>query len=227
MQNPKIPQLLSKDGSIHITDEVYNTLLSSVGALLFIIGVTALVYRSYKIGNFWAVVGFSVYGFGVISTFITSALHHGVNGSPKTNHLLRQLDYYAIFLMIAGSFTPFCLIHLRNGLGWTVLGLIWGLAILGITLKALYPHISKWFLLSLYIGMGWLAMVIAKPIFQVIHWEGMFGILLGGFFFTAGGLIFGLEKPNPFPGKFGFHEIWHCFVLAGAASHFYVMYWCV
>ena len=227
MHEPKTGQLLSKDGSIHVTDEFYNTLISSLGAVLSVIGVVLLVSRAHGLGNSWAVLGFSVYGMGLINVFTSSALHHGVNGSPRTNHLLRQFDYFAIFIMIAGTFTPFCLIFLKNSLGWTVLGLVWSVAFIGITLKALYPLIPKWFLLSLYIGMGWLGLLIAKPVYQAIHWQGLVAFFLGGIFFTGGGLIYGLEKPNPFPGKFGFHEIWHCLVLAGAASHFYIMVRCI
>ena len=219
-------RLLSKDGSRHVTNEVGNTIISSLGAILALVGLALLVRQATAVGQPGSVFAFSVYGVGVIIMFLCSALHHGVNGSPRTNHLLRQFDYFAIFIMIAGTFTPFCLIALKNSLGQTVLALIWALAVIGIALKATYPHIPKWFTLSLYIGMGWLGAVIAKPVYQTIHLRGLIALGLGGFFFTVGGVIYGLEKPNPFPGKFGFHEIWHCFVLAGAASHFYIMYRC-
>lgn len=227
MNEPKIDQLLSKDGSIHVTDEIYNTLISSLGAMLSLVGCAFLVYRAGGDGNLRTTLSFSIYGLGLINMFVASALHHGINGSPQTNHLLRQLDYFAIFIMIAGTFTPFCLILLRNSLGWTVLGLVWTLAVIGIFLKGFYPHVPRWLMLSLYLGMGWLGLLIARPVYQSIHGQGLFALFLGGFFFTGGGLIYGLEKPNPCPGKFGFHEIWHCFVLAGAASHFYIMYWCL
>lgn len=223
MEGIKTKQLLSKDGSIHVTDEVCNTVISALGALLSIIGSVFLVVRAQLDGNFWQMIAFLVYGFGLVCTFVFSALHHGVNGSPQTNHLLRQFDYFAIYIMIAGTFTPFCLVLLRNPLGWTVLGIVWGLAIMGIILKAFVPHVPKWVSLFMYIGMGWLSVVIINPLYQAVHWEGIFVLFLGGFFFTVGGLIYGLEKPNPFPGKFGFHEIWHCLVLCGAASHFYLM----
>lgn len=221
-QKTKVP--LSKDGSVHVTDEVYNTLISSLGALLSMIGIFLLVPEARISRSGGAVFGFSVYGFGLIGTFVSSALHHGVNGSPRVNHLLRQLDHFVIFLMIAGTFTPFCLILLRNSLGWIMLSLIWALALLGIGIKAIVPHAPRWFTTSLYIGMGWLGVFLVRPIYQAIHWQGVSLLVLGGLLFTAGGVIYGLEKPNPFPGKFGFHEIWHCFVLAGAASHFCVMY---
>ncbi len=221
MQEPNSRRLLSKNGSVHLTDEIFNTLISGLGAVLSVIGSVVLVYRAQAEGDLWQVIGFSLYGLGLITLFTASALHHGVNGSPRTNHLLRQLDYFAIFIMIAGSFTPVCLILLRNLLGWFVLGLIWSLAIAGIIVKALYPHVPKGVLLTIYIGMGWLGLLIAGPIYRSLPWQGFASFLLGGLCFTVGGLIFGLERPNPFPGRFGFHEIWHCLVLAGAASHFY------
>lgn len=218
---------LSKDGSVHVTDEIYNTLISSLGALLSAIGVAFLIGKALLAKGPWAVLGFSIYGFGIISMFLLSALHHGINGSAKTNHWLRQLDYFAISVMIAGTFTPFCLILLRNSLGWTVLGLIWTLAIIGIVLRVTHPNAPRWLLIGLYVGTGWLGLLIGKPVYQAIHWSGFLILILGGLFYSVGGLIYGLEKPNPFPGKFGFHEIWHCFVIAGAASHFYIMYWCL
>ncbi|EKD42326.1 MAG: hypothetical protein ACD_73C00201G0002 [uncultured bacterium] len=218
---------LSKDGSTIVTDEIYNTLISSMGAILSVIGVALLVYRAQSNGNFWSVLGLSVYGFALINMFTSSALHHGINGSPQTNHILRQLDYFAIFIMIAGTFTPFCLIFIRNFVGWSVLGLVWSIGVIGIFIKAIYPNIPRWLLTSIYIGMGWLGILIAKPVYQAIHWRGLSAFLLGGILFTIGGVIYALEKPNPVPGKFCFHEIWHCFVLAGAASHFYMMYACL
>ncbi len=214
---------LSKDGSIHVTDEFYNTLISSVGALLSLIGAALLIYHSLKDQKLWHTLGFIIYGISLFKLFLFSAFHHGIDGSEKTEYWLRQMDYFAIFIMIAGSFTPLCLILLRNTLGWSILFLVWFLSILGIGLKLRFPDLPKWFSTSLYIGIGWLGVFIAKPIYllvpQVIIW-----LFIGGLFFTVGAVIFFLEKPNPFPGRFGFHEIWHLFVLAGAASHFYLMY---
>ena len=227
MTDPKTGRLLSKDGSALITDEVYNTLISSLGAVLSVVGTLFLLHRAISVGLPWHLVGFSVYGLGLIGMFTASALHHGINASPETEHLLRQLDYYAIFVMIAGSFTPFCLILLRNRLGWFVLGLVWVITVVGIAIKALRPHAPRWFITSLYLAMGWLGVLIAKPIYEAIHWQGLAAMMLGGIFFTVGAVIYLLEKPNPSPGRFGFHEIWHCCVFAGAASHFYIMSCCL
>jgi hemolysin III len=108
---------LSKDGSRHVTDEVWNTRISAFGVVLALLGSFFLIGKN--LGNDARVVSFSVYAFGVMSVFLSSTLHHGIDGSPKTNHRLRQLDYFAIFLMIAGTFTPFC-VALNSYLGWMV-----------------------------------------------------------------------------------------------------------
>ena len=214
---------LSKDGSCHVTDEVINTFISSCGAVLSAIGVFFLLSSSLQTHPLWPTFGFAVYGAVLINLFIASALHHGVHGSPRTEHLLRQWDYYAIFLMIAGTFSPLCLVLLRNTLGWSTLGLVWFLALLGIGLKAKFHHLPKWIWVALYMGMGWLALLIIVPLYEKIP-GGLVFLIIGGLFFTIGAFFYYLEKPNPFPGKFGFHEIWHLFVLAGAASHFCVIY---
>ncbi len=125
--------------------------------------------------------------------------------------------------MIAGSFTPICLILFRNTLGWSVLTLVWTLSILGIFLKMFFPHLPKWLSTALYIGMGWMGILLAKPIYEILP-QILIPLIAGGLFFTVGAVIFFLEKPNPLPGKFGFHEIWHLFVLAGAVSHYFIMY---
>lgn len=217
------PRTLSKDGSIHVTDEFYNTLISAVGAGLSLIGAFALVAFSLKTHKPWHVFAFLIYGAALVNLFVASALHHGVDGSEETENFLRELDYHAIFLMIAGTFTPFCLILLRNTLGWSSLGLIWVLALLGILLKVIFPGLPKWISTSMYLGMGWLGVVIAYPVYLQIA-TGVWFLILGGLFFTVGAVIFHFERPNPVPGRFGFHEIWHLFVLAGAASHFLTMY---
>jgi len=215
---------LSKDGSVHVTDEVYNTWLSILGAVLTVFGTAHLLWRSYAAGSRLHALCFLVYGLTVLSVFVTSALHHGVNGSLKTNHVLRQLDYCAVFLMIAGTFTPFCLLLVKGSLGTRILALIWSLTALGIATKLLYPEMPRWATVVITVAMGWLGLMIAEPVYQAIHWQGLAGLIVGGVFFTVGGVIFGAERPNPVPGKFGFHEIWHCCVLAGAGSHYFVMH---
>lgn len=219
----KPARTFSKDGSRHVTDEIYNTLISSLGAVCSIVGVILLLSSSISAHKPWSILSFAVYGAALINLFAASALHHGVSGSARTEHLFRQWDYYAIFIMIAGTFTPICLILLRNTLGLSVLGLIWFLAVSGIVLKTRFHRLPKWIWVALYIVMGWLALLIIVPLYRIIP-GGLAVLMIGGFFFTIGALFYYLERPNPFPGRFGFHEIWHLFVLAGAASHFCTIY---
>jgi len=171
----------------------------------------------------WHIVSFSIYGTSLIALFLASTLHHGINTSKRVEFILRLFDYFSINSLIAGTFTPLCLIFLRNWLGWTVLGVIWFLASIGIVIKAIIPKIPKWFTNTLYITMGWIGITIAIPLFKIINWQGIGLLLLGGIFYTAGFIIYNIEKPNPIKGKFGFHEIWHIFVLLGAASHYFMM----
>ncbi len=214
----------SKDGSLHVTDEVWNTIISSLGALFSLVGVIPMILHAKTVAPASHVLALVIYGFGLVNMFVSSALHHGVHGSPKTNHYLWLYDYFSISLMIAGTFTPFCIILMNNALGWTVLGLIWTLALAGIAMKGFFPRVPRWIMTSLFIGMGWMSLLIVKPLYQAMHWQGFAFLLLGGLFYTVGGLIYVFEKPNLLPGKFGFHEIWHCFVVAGAGSHFYLIY---
>lgn len=220
------PKALSKDGSSRVTDEFYNTWIAALGAVLSLIGAVVIISMAVIGHKPWHVLSFSIYGLTLMSVFVTSALHHGVDGSKETNRLLNQLDYYAISLMIAGTFTPFCLIALRNTLGCSVLGLVWLLAILGIVLKLKYPHLPKRISTGLFILMGWLGLTIAYPLYQKTPW-GLGMMVVGGLFFTIGAVVFTLERPNPVPGRFGFHEIWHLFVLAGAGSHFFAVSFCL
>ena len=218
MHSKPLPKL-SKDGSRHVTDEKYNTLISSFGAFLGMIGLIVLLQHSLSAHKFWHTLSFSIYGISLVTLFVASALHHGIDGSEKTEKRLLQFDYCAIYLMIAGTVTPLCLIVLRNSLGWSVLSLMWILAVVGVVLKLAIPHLPKWITTITYLGMGWLGLVIAPPLLALPEGLNIISMIgLGGFFFTFGAVIFYFEKPNPVPGKFGFHEIWHIFVLLGAAA---------
>lgn len=213
----------SKDGSIHVTDEFYNGLISGLGALLSAVGVFFLINKSLQMGSARHVVSFSIYGTFLIVLLLASCLHHWIDGSERVDLILKQIDYCAIFTMIAGSFTPYCLILLNNNLGNTLLWFIWGLAIAGIILHMLVPTLPKWFSTLLYVGMGLVGLFIVPPLY--LYSVKAIGLLIGGgLFFLVGAVIYYFEGPNPAPGRFGFHEIWHCFVVAGATCHFLTMY---
>ncbi len=215
---------LSKDGSFHVTDEIFNTISHTAGAIFSLLGMVLLIVLSAVSGKVWHIVGFSIYGTSLFMLFLASSFHHGVNGSERLNSFFRLFDYLSIFALIAGTYTPLCLILSRDAWGWSVFGVVWILAAAGIALKAVFPGLPKWFTNTLYVCMGWVGAVLVFHVLPVIGPAGLVLILVGGIFYSAGAVIFYIEKPNPVPGKFGFHEIWHLFVLAGAVTHFAFMF---
>ncbi len=215
---------LSKDGSKIVTDEKFNASSHLSAALFSIIGISLLIVYSSVAGKIWHIVSFSIYGMTLFAVFVSSALHHGVNSGPKLEKILKLCDYLAIFLLIAGTYTPICLVPLRGPMGWTIFGATWGMAAIGITIKSIYPDIPKWVTNTIYITMGWAGGVIVFKLIKTMSLFSVSLIALGGIFYSIGMLIFYAEKPNPFPGKFAFHEIWHIFVILGALSHFLFMW---
>lgn len=218
------PERLSKDGSVHVTDEKFNTVSHLAAAMFALLGAVVLILKGAVVGNVWAVVSFSVYGASLLAVFSASALHHGLNGTPRVEGFFRLLDYLVIFGLIAGTYTPLCLIVARDIWGWSVFGVVWGLAAGGITLKAVFPRLPKWITNTVYVSMGWIGTVLIVLIRHRIGLSSLLLIVAGGVFYSAGSVIFCREKPNPVPGKFGFHEIWHLFVIAGAFSHWLALY---
>ena len=226
-------RLLSRDNSTHATDEVFNSLSHLSACMLSILGTTLLIARSSStpgVANAWKIVSFSIYGASLIFLFGCSTLHHAINSTVEVESRLRMLDYLAIYPLIAGTFTPFCLVFLHDSvIGWSFFGVAWFLAVICMILTAKFGpgFIPKWMSMTMYITIGWLGAFLAMYITPNIGLSGLLVFILGGLCFTVGGYIYTTEKPNPFPGYFGFHEIWHCFVILGAFFHFAVMFWWV
>ncbi len=210
-----------------LTDDKINTITHLVSATLALMGTVLLIVYSSVAGKPWHIVGFSIYGLSLFLTFLASVLHHGVEASEKVDAILNELDYFAIFLLIAGTFTPVCLVLIRDPYGWSVLGVTWAIAITGITIRAIFRHSSKIITFTLFPTLGWLGLFLAYPVYLKTGVLGVSLVGLGGVFYTIGAIIFGIHKPNPIPGKFGFHEIWHIFVILAALSHFLFMYFFV
>jgi hemolysin III len=215
---------VSKDGSPHVTDEIFNTISHIFGTILSITVTVILIVYASVAGKVWHIVSFSIYGVTLISVFLASSLHHGINGNKTIENIFRLFDYLAIFLLIAGTYTPICLTIIRDPLGWSIFGIIWGLAIIGILIKIVFPKIPKWVTNTIYISMGWVGIIMIYRLLTIIGIGGVMMILLAGLFYTVGSFIFYLEKPNPIPNKFGFHEIWHIFVIIGALIFSLFMY---
>ena len=223
-ENKKPLPPLSKDGSIHVTDEVINTVTHMTGAIFSLLGSVLLIAQAAEAGKIWHIVSFSIYGAGLLMLFTASTFHHGLNLGRKSDALFRLFDYLAIFFLIAGTYTPLCLVLSRNLWGWSIFGVVWALTALGITVKAVFPQIPRWVTQTLYLCIGWVGIVLIIRTIPIMGLEGFLYLLVGGLFYTAGAAIYYFEKPNPLPGKLGFHEIWHLFVLTGAAAHFLFMF---
>ena len=201
--------------------EPINGFTHLAGAILSFVGLLALVIKTTltnpTIINISAVI---VFGISMILLYSASATYHLVVSSDKVISFLRKLDHSMIFVLIAGSYTPFCLIALEDFKGWILFTIIYAIAILGVLYKMLWFKCPRWVSTIIYIGMGWMAIFIIGPLCRVISSQGVFLLALGGIFYTIGGVIYGV-KPKYLKFKhLGFHEIFHIFVLLGSLTHF-------
>jgi len=220
--NPGHLGALSHDHSPHVTDEVFNAASHLMAGMLSVLGTAVLVVGASAHGNPWAIVAFSVYGASLCLLFFSSFAHHAIKGSDALMAALRKMDYIAIFFLIPGTFTPFCFVCLTNTwVGWTFFGAAWGIAFLGICGLVSPVDLPMWASMTMYITLSWFGAFLAIPAYKCLQIGGVALLLAGGVAYTAGGAIFTLQKPNPIPGKFGFHEIWHIAVMLGAGLH-----WC-
>jgi hemolysin III len=191
-----------------------------LGVLLAIAALVALLVLSDGAPR---IVGFSIYGASLILLYLASTLYHWLRLSPKQRDWLNRFDHVAIFLLIAGTYTPICLVTLRGGWGWSLFGLVWGAALCGAVIKLFGKELPRWMSTAMYVAMGWIAVIAAVPLVRVIPVPGLLWLLVGGLLYTAGGVIYASRRPDPFPNVFGFHEIFHLFVLGGSAAHFVFM----
>jgi hemolysin III len=167
----------------------------------------------------------AIYGISLVLLFSASASYHLIKASPGTTLLLRRLDHAAIFILIAGSYTPISLIVLTGVLGTIVLSAIWTLAAAGILLKVVFiEKVSRWVSAGLYILMGWLALAVVVPLVRGIPLGGLLWLLAGGLLYTGGAVIYARKWLDFIPGVFGSHEVWHIFVSAAAAAHYVLIF---
>lgn len=192
-----------------------------VGVLLAISGLVVLLGLSR--GDPWRLVAFSIYGASLILLYLASTVYHWLLLPAAQRKWLNRIDHVAIFLLIAGTYTPVCLVTLRGGWGWSVFGVVWGIALAGMILKLCFRSLPRWISASLYVGMGWIVVVAVAPLTRAFPVPALLWLLAGGLLYTAGAVIYATRRPNPFPRVFGFHEIFHLLVLGGSISHFVFM----
>lgn len=166
-----------------------------------------------------ASLGAAIYGACLTALFTISALYHRPSWSTTWRMIMRRFDHAAIFLLIAGTYTPFCLLPGVEG-GALLLSLVWGGAIAGVVLSVAWPRAPKWVLAVLCIGLGWIVVPVLPALKQAIHAQGIALLLLGGVLYTAGAIVYARKRPDPAPRVFGYHEIFHALVIVAAACHF-------
>jgi hemolysin III len=203
--------------------EPVNGFTHLAGGLIASVGLIVLLATAARAGRTDQLVAFGIFGFSLIALYTASALYHLLPLSPAGVARLRRVDHISIFLLIAGTYTPFCLLALDGSWRVGLLGLIWGLALCGILLKLLWMEAPRWLSVALYLGMGWVAVIAAPALFRAVPAGGMAWVLVGAVVYSAGALVYGLKRPNPVPGVFGFHELWHLFVMAGSGCHFWAV----
>ena len=201
-------------------EEVAHALTHGIGAVLSIAALVVMILWSVAYGDAWHVVAASIYGASLILLYTASTLYHAFPW-PRIKALFQQLDHAAIYILIAGTYTPFALINLRGAWGWTLLGIVWGIAIVGVVLELAMTKPIKWLSLSLYLGLGWMALIAIKPMIDNVDFGGLMLLVAGGLAYTFG-VIFYVRKSLPYH-----HAIWHLFVLAGSIFHFFSIFYFV
>ena len=199
-----------------IGEEIASSITHGIGAALSIAALVILVVLAATRGDAWRVVSFSIYGTTLILLYMASTLYHAIQ-HPGAKKVFRILDHSSIFLLIAGTYTPFLLVPLRGGWGWSLFGVIWALAITGIVFKAIFINRMKKLSVVIYILMGWLVLIALNPMLDNIPPAGLWWLAGGGLSYT-GGVVFYAMKRIKYT-----HAIWHLFVLGGSICHFFAI----
>ncbi|THB69658.1 MAG: hemolysin III family protein [Desulfovibrio sp.] len=198
-------------------------LIHFLGFGLSIAGLTILVTQSAFMGEPWRIVSFSVFGAGLVLLYLASTLCHWLPVSGRVEQWFEKFDHVMIYVLIAATYTPVCLVPLRGGWGWSVFGVIWGLALAGAALKLLRFNTPRWVTSGFYLAMGWMFLV-AMPVIAIkLSGGAIMWLMIGGACYSVGGIVYAVKWPDPWPMVFGFHEIFHIFVLAGSLAHFFMM----
>ena len=193
--------------------EIANSITHGIGAILSIAGLIVLLVMAGTKGDIWRIVSFSIYGTTLVFLYLMSTIYHG-SSNTRIKKVFQILDYSAIYLLIAGSYTPLTLISLRGPWGWTLFGLVWGIALTGIMLQIFFFKRMNIISMVLYIIMGWLILIAIKPLIETIPRGMLLWIIAGGISYSLG-IIFYLSKKIPYH-----HTIWHLFVLGGSVTHY-------
>lgn len=211
---------------LKIKDPV-SCLTHMAGALLSLIGLVLLLVMAVRTKTPWHIVGFAIFGTSMVLLYTASTLYHMLNISDRGNRILRKIDHMMIFVLIAGTYTPICLTLLRGIWGWSILAVVWTIALFGIVLKGFFINTPRWLSTLIYLVMGWIVIVAIYPLVRAMSIGGLVLLSIGGAMYTLGAAIYGFKWPKINFRYFGFHELFHLFVMAGSLSHFLMMYFAV
>jgi hemolysin III len=200
----------------HLREELANSLTHGFGLLLAIAGLVVLVVVAALGGDVMQIVSFSVFGATMVILYLASTVYHSVR-HPRFKRFMRFVDHAAIYLLIAGTYTPFLLLNMRHSVGWLMFAIVWAFAIIGILVKGLHMESNVFLTPLLYIFMGWICLFALKPAMEAIHPAGLLMLLAGGIAYTGGVVFYVLER-MPYN-----HAIWHGFVMGGTAIHYFAV----
>ena len=197
-----------------------------IGMMLAVFASTPLLIKAAVSDGFTAFFAMAVFMLSMIALYGASALYHSVTVKDRILRVFRKIDHMMIFVLIAGSYTPVCLIVLGGQLGYTLLSVVWTIAVIGMLVKALWITCPKWFSSAIYIAMGWVCLGVFGQLWNSLPHSAFLWLLAGGIIYTAGGIIYALKLPlfNSKHQYFGSHEIFHLFVMGGSVCHFIFMY---
>ena len=198
-------------------EEIAHSVTHGLGAVLSVVGLMLLIIRAANTGDLWHIVSFTIFGATLVVLYVSSTLYHALI-PPRARQVFKVLDHIAIYLLIAGSYTPFLLVTLRGPWGWSLFGVVWGLSIAGIVFKVFSAGRFKLLSTIFYLGLGWLCVVAAKPLVSQVPAEGLVWLVAGGLAYSVG-TIFYLWRGMKFH-----HAVWHVFVLVGSTCHFWAIY---
>ena len=201
--------------------EPVNGLMHLAAAVLAFLGMAGLLILGHD--SLVKVIALLIYGCSLVLMFSSSAAYHLVKAGPRIMQVLRKLDHSAIYVLIAGTYTPICLHFFSGFWAWGMLAIIWSLALIGVLVKLFIIKAPRGFTAGVYLVMGWLSLVAIREILHAMPVGAFFWLLMGGLFFTLGAVVYISKRPDFFPGVFGFHEVWHIFVILGCLSHFILM----
>lgn len=218
--NPQ--RILEPKRQIKAKDPI-SALTHFIGALFSLFAAIHLINQAIETENVQYIISFTIFGVSLLLLYTASTVYHTLDISEKMNKFLKRIDHMMIFILIAGTYTPVCVLRLEGNLRIGILALVWGLAFIGILTKIFWIHAPRWLYTMQYILMGWTAILVIRPLYAEMSKESFTWLLAGGIVYTVGGIIYGTKWPK-FENKwFGFHEVFHLFVMGGSLCHIFMV----